>query len=75
MTTKFKPGDKAKCIDDQNTVGHLEEGRIYTVKGAEKIEGLYDDLVTLEEDTVFGGWFPDRFVLVTDADTTTTEAY
>src|SRR5947207_10725529 len=59
----FKVGDKVKCIDNPYS-GPIQEGRIYTIKTIEKnADENHPWMVSLEE-TMYGGWYSDRFEVV-----------
>jgi hypothetical protein len=59
MITKFKVGDKVRCIDEPSFVGghRLDDGSIYTIH---KIDNRF---VYLEEHKKHVGWYPHRFEL------------
>ncbi|MCO5072060.1 MAG: hypothetical protein M9944_12720 [Rhizobiaceae bacterium] len=56
--SKFKAGDKVRCVDNAHCSGSLVLGRNYTVRKASETH------VSLEEDSSGRLWFSHRFELV-----------
>ena len=69
---KFKPGDKVKCVKAEDSFDLLIENKIYTVSDVYKGLVSSEPLVHLCEFPTEGGFYADRFVLVSPYTTLTT---
>ncbi len=58
----FKPGDRVRCINDDENKPTIESGRIYCVA---KIVPVPNNRTIVYLKDTYGGWFSDRFVLET----------
>lgn len=69
--SKFKVGDKIRCIDNSNCLGYLTEGNVYVVVE----ESSYSDFVCINPNRSLctGNYFVDRFELVQESDVLTPE--
>lgn len=64
MTTQFKIGDKVRCVDDSCSNELIYQGGTYFVSAINA--GPNKNRLSLEGIDEWGGWDPNRFVLVTE---------